>query len=125
MRGTHFQPEMARLVRCVSGSIVDVLVDIRRGSPAFGQREAFALDDVGHHQVDCPYGFAYGFCVLSEVADVAYKTSAYYDPELEGFAFNDPAVAIAWPEQVELITSQRDRSAPSLAELAPALPFVY
>jgi dTDP-4-dehydrorhamnose 3,5-epimerase len=125
VRGMHFQPGMAKLVRCMRGSIIDVLVDIRGGSPAFGQWEAFALDDVGHHQVYCPDGFAHGFCVLSEVADVAYKTSAYYDPELEGgFAFNDPDVAIAWPGQVELIASQRDRSAPSLAELAPALPFV-
>ena len=125
VRGMHFQPGMAKLVRCMRGSIIDVLVDIRRGSPAFGQWEAFALDDVGHHQVYCPDGFAHGFCVLSEVADVAYKTSAYYDPELEGgFAFNDPDVAIAWPGQVELIASQRDRSTPSLAELEPALSFV-
>jgi dTDP-4-dehydrorhamnose 3,5-epimerase len=126
VRGMHFQPGMAKLVRCVRGSIVDVLVDIRRGSPAFGRWEAFVLDDVDHHQVYCPDGFAHGFCVLSEVADVAYKTSTYYDPELEGgFAFNDPDVAIEWPAEVELIASQRDRSAPSLAELASALPFVY
>ena len=66
------------------------------------------------------------FCVLSEIADVTYKVSSYYDPETEsGFAFNDPDVAIAWPEQIELIASQRDRGAPSLAELAPLLPFVY
>jgi dTDP-4-dehydrorhamnose 3,5-epimerase len=126
VRGMHFQSGMTKLVRCVRGSIVDVVVDIRRGSPAFGQWEAFELDDVDHHQVYCPDGFAHGFCVLSEVADVTYKTSTYYDPALEGgFAFNDPDVAIAWPEQIELIASQRDRSAPSLAELSPALPFVY
>jgi dTDP-4-dehydrorhamnose 3,5-epimerase len=126
VRGMHFQSGMAKLVRCVRGSIVDVLVDIRRGSPAFGQWEALTLDDVDHHQVYCPDGFAHGFCVLSEVADVVYKTSSYYDPGLEGgFAFDDPDVAIGWPEQIELIASQRDRSAPTLAELAPSLPFVY
>ena len=126
VRGMHFQSGMAKLVRCVRGSIVDVLVDIRRGSPAFGQWEALTLDDVDHHQVYCPNGFAHGFCVLSEVADVVYKTSTYYDPGLEGgFAFDDPDVAIEWPQQIELIASQRDRSAPTLAELAPSLPFVY
>ena len=126
VRGMHFQSGMAKLVRCVRGSIVDVLVDIRRGSPAFGQWEALTLDDVEHRQVYCPNGFAHGFCVLSEVADVTYKTSTYYDPQLEGgFAFNDPDVGIVWPEQIELIASQRDRGAPTLAELAPSLPFVY
>jgi dTDP-4-dehydrorhamnose 3,5-epimerase len=126
VRGMHFQSGMAKLVRCVRGSIVDVLVDIRRGSPAFGQWEALTLDDVDHRQVYCPNGFAHGFCVLSEVADVVYKTSTYYDPQLEGgFAFDDPQVGIVWPEQIELVASQRDRGAPTLAELAPSLPFVY
>jgi dTDP-4-dehydrorhamnose 3,5-epimerase len=126
VRGMHFQHGMAKLVRCVRGAIVDVLVDIRRGSPAFGQWEAFALDDVDHHQVYCPDGFAHGFCVLSEIADVVYKTSSYYDPALEGgFVFNDPDVAIHWPGEFRLIASERDRSAPTLAQLSPALPFVY
>ena len=124
VRGMHYQPGMAKLIRCVRGSIFDVLVDIRTGSPSFGQWEGFALDDVDHHQLYCPDGFAHGFCVLSEVADVAYKTSAYYDSELEsGFAYDDPDVAIAWPEQPELIASARDREAPRLAERAPSLPF--
>jgi len=126
IRGMHFQPGMAKLVRCVRGSIVDVLVDVRRGSPAFGQWEAFELDDVGHHQVYCPDGFAHGFCVLSDVADVAYKTSTYYDPETEGgFAFDDPAVGIEWPRDLELLASARDRGAPRLAEIADSLPFEF
>jgi dTDP-4-dehydrorhamnose 3,5-epimerase len=126
VRGMHYQPGMAKLIRCARGSIFDVLVDIRRGSPTFGEWEAFELDDVSHHQLYCPDGFAHGFCVLSEVADVVYKTSAYYDPEVEsGFAYDDPEVAIAWPSEVELIASARDRSAPGLAERAPSLPFVY
>ena len=77
----HFQPGQAKLVRCVRGAIFDVVVDIRRGSPTFGDWEGFRLDDADHHQLYVPDGFAHGFCVLSEVADVTYKTSAYYDPE--------------------------------------------
>ena len=126
VRGMHFQPGQAKLVRCVRGAIFDVLVDIRLGSPTFGDWEGFRLDDADHHQLYVPDGFAHGFCVLSEVADVTYKTSAYYDPELEGgFAFDDPRVAIEWPADLPLIASDRDRSAPTLAELEPTLPFVY
>ena len=124
VRGMHFQPGMAKLVRCARGKIVDVLVDLRRGSPAFGQWEMFELSDSNHHHLYCPDGFAHGFCVLSDVADVIYKTSAYYDPAREaGFAYDDPAVGIAWPEEVELTVSERDRTAPPLAEIADALPF--
>ncbi len=124
VRGMHFQPGMAKLVRCARGAIVDVLVDVRRSSPNFGQWEMFELSDSNHHQLYCPDGFAHGFCVLSEVADVIYKTSAYYDPSREsGFAYNDPAVGIAWPADIELTVSERDRTAPPLAEIADVLPF--
>jgi dTDP-4-dehydrorhamnose 3,5-epimerase len=126
VRGMHFQPGMAKLVRCVRGAILDVLVDVRRGSPAFGAWEAYELDDVAHRQLYCPDGFAHGFCVLSEIADVVYKTSAYYDAAAEGgFAFDDPAVGIVWPEGLELIPSARDRTAPALAEIADSLPFEF
>lgn len=126
VRGMHFQPGQAKLVRCVRGAILDVIVDIRRGSPQFAAWEAFALDDSSHHQLYIPDGFAHGFCVLSELADVTYKTSAYYDPSLEaGFAYDDPAVAIEWPDDVELIASERDQRAPTLAELESTLPFEY
>jgi len=126
VRGMHYQPGQAKLIRCVRGSIFDVVVDIRRGSPQFGQWEAFVLDDVEHRQLYCPDGFAHGFCVLSEVADVIYKTSAYYDPTAEGgFAYDDPDVAIAWPDGLELVTSARDDSAPKLAQCAASLPFEY
>jgi len=125
VRGMHFQPGMAKLVRCARGAIFDVLVDIRRGSPTFGQWEGFQLDDVSHHQLYCPDGFAHGFCVLSGVADVVYKTSAYYDPEREsGFAYNDPEVAIEWPVD-GLSASARDAGAPRLSALAESLPFEY
>jgi dTDP-4-dehydrorhamnose 3,5-epimerase len=126
VRGMHFQPGMAKLVRCARGSIYDVLVDLRRGSPTFGQWEGFELDDAEHHQVYCPDGFAHGFCVLSDVADVVYMTSAYYDPNLEsGFAYNDPGVGIEWPRDRELTASARDAGAPSLAAIAESLPFQY
>jgi dTDP-4-dehydrorhamnose 3,5-epimerase len=126
VRGMHFQPGMAKLVRCARGTVYDVLVDLRRGSPTFGQWEGFALDDEQHHQIYCPDGFAHGFCVLSEVADLVYLTSDYYDPTREsGFAYDDPDVGIAWPEGLALTASARDSRAPTLAAIADSLPFEY
>jgi dTDP-4-dehydrorhamnose 3,5-epimerase len=117
LRGMHFQPGMAKLVRCARGRIFDVLVDIRPGSPSFGRWEGFELDDEKHLQLYCPDGFAHGFCVLSDVADVIYRCSAYYDPEREsGFRFDDPEVAIEWPA-IDPRTSERDRQAPLLSDL--------
>jgi dTDP-4-dehydrorhamnose 3,5-epimerase len=125
VRGMHFQPGMAKLVRCSRGEIVDVLVDIRKGSPAFGQWEAFTLNDENLHHLYCPDGFAHGFCVTSDVADVVYKCSAYYDPKAEsGIAYNDPDIGIEWPD-VELIPSDRDANAPLLKDVESELPFVY
>jgi dTDP-4-dehydrorhamnose 3,5-epimerase len=126
VRGMHFQPGMAKLVRCACGAVYDVLVDLRRGSPTFGHWEGFELDDSSHHEVYCPDGFAHGFCVLSEVADVVYKSSAYYDSGLEGgFAYNDPAVGIVWPEGLNLSVSARDSATPALAAIADSLPFEF
>ena len=121
LRGMHFQPGMAKLVRCARGAIFDVLVDIRPGSPSFGRWEGTELSDENHLQLYCPDGFAHGFCVLSEVADVVYRCSAYYDRAHEaGFRFDDPDVGIEWP-QVELRTSERDEHAPRLSELRELL----
>jgi dTDP-4-dehydrorhamnose 3,5-epimerase len=121
LRGMHFQPGMAKLVRCGRGSVLDVLVDIRPGSPAFGRWEGFELSDENHHQVYCPDGFAHGFCVLSEVADVIYLCSDYYDPAREsGFRFDDPEVGIRWPD-LDFVVSDRDRGAPLLGELRERL----
>ena len=126
VRGMHYQSGQAKLVRCARGAILDVVVDIRRGSPDFGRWESFTLDDTDHRQLYVPDGFAHGFCVLSEIADVTYKVSTYYDAQAEsGFAFDDPEVAIEWPDDLELVASERDRSAPSLAERAGSLPYVY
>jgi len=125
VRGMHFQPGMAKLVRCVRGEIVDVLVDIRRGSPTFGEWEAFTLNDETLHHLYCPDGFAHGFCVASEVADVVYKCSTYYDREAEsGIAYNDQGIGIEWPD-VELMPSERDATAPRLSDVEGDLPFVY
>jgi dTDP-4-dehydrorhamnose 3,5-epimerase len=121
LRGMHFQPGMAKLVRCARGRIFDVVVDIRLDSPGFGRWESFDLSDENHHQLYCPDGFAHGFCVLSDLADVVYRCSAYYDPAREGgFRFDDPEVGIDWPE-LELNTSERDSSAPLLSELRDSL----
>ncbi len=125
VRGMHFAvgDGQAKLVRCARGAIVDVLVDIRRGSPQYGQWEAYALDDESLRMLYAPVGFAHGFCVTSAVADVTYKLSTYYDPAIEtGFAFNDPEVGIRWPD-VELVYSERDATAPRLSEIAAELPF--
>ena len=125
VRGMHFQPGMAKLIRCVRGEIVDVLVDIRKGSPAFGQWEAFTLSDENLQQLYCPDGFAHGFCVTSEVADVVYKCTTYYDPSAEaGISYRDPDIGIEWPD-IELTPSERDANAPLLKDVESELPFSY
>jgi dTDP-4-dehydrorhamnose 3,5-epimerase len=125
VRGMHFQPGQAKLVRCARGAIFDVIADIRVGSPTFGQWDGYQLDDESHHQLFIPVGFAHGFCVISDVADVVYQVSDYYDPAAEsGFRFDDPAVGIRWPIPMEqIVSSERDRAAAPLAEIAS--PFSY
>ena len=125
LRGIHFQtePGQAKLVRCARGEILDVAVDLRRGSPTFGQWEAHRLDDVRHRQLFVPVGFGHGFAVLSEEADVAYQVSSYYDPATErGIAWDDPEVGVVWEVEDPLL-SERDKSAPALAEVRDSLPF--
>lgn len=124
LRGLHFQttPGQAKLVRCARGRIFDAAVDLRRGSPTYGEWEGHELDDEIHRQLFLPVGFAHGFCVLSDLADVNYKVSSYYDPETEqGIAWDDPDVGVEWPLS-DPQTSERDRSAPRLAEIAAELP---
>jgi dTDP-4-dehydrorhamnose 3,5-epimerase len=128
VRGMHFQvgEGAAKLVRCGRGEILDVLVDIRRGSPTYGEWEAFTLTEKNMHVVYCPIGFAHGFCVVSEQADVIYKQSNYYAAENErGIKYDDPDVGIEWPEGLELVPSHRDATAPLLRDVADELPFVY
>ena len=129
VRGMHFQVGhgAAKLVRAGRGAIYDVVVDVRVGSPTFGQWEGFELTEENMHILYCPIGFAHGFCVLSDIADVMYKQSSYYADETErGIAYNDPEVGIAWPLPIEeLIPSDRDAAAPRLSEIATELPFQY
>jgi dTDP-4-dehydrorhamnose 3,5-epimerase len=121
VRGMHFQtsPGQGKLVRVARGRVLDVVVDLRRASPTFGQWDAVELDDERGQQLWIPVGFAHGFCVLSDVADFVYKCTSYFDPATEaGFSFADPDVGIEWPD-MELIYSERDRSTPRLAEIDP------
>jgi dTDP-4-dehydrorhamnose 3,5-epimerase len=125
LRGMHFQtePGQAKLVRCARGAIWDVAVDLRRGSASFGRWEGHELSDANQRQLLVPVGFAHGFCVLSESADVIYKLSSYYEAATEaGFAWDDPEVGIEWPVSDPLL-SERDRSAPRLAEISAELPW--
>ncbi len=128
LRGLHFQlppAAQAKLVRVVRGTIWDVAVDIRRGSPTFGQWVGVELSAANHRQIYIPIGFAHGFCVLSEEAEVLYKASNFYDPTRErGIAWNDPVLGIAWPV-AEPLLSPRDRAARSLADYLAETPFVY
>jgi dTDP-4-dehydrorhamnose 3,5-epimerase len=127
LRGMHFSvgAGQAKLVRCARGAILDVAVDIRRGSPTFGRWDATRLDDDGLRAVYLPVGFAHGFVVVSELADVIYKCSSYYDPALErSFAWDDPDVGIRWPE-LDVEVSERDAGAPRLREIAHEIPFTY
>jgi dTDP-4-dehydrorhamnose 3,5-epimerase len=125
LRGLHFQliPGQAKLVRCARGAIFDVAVDLRRDSGTFGQWEGHVLDDENHRQLFIPVGFAHGFCVLSDTADVSYLISSPYDPATEaGIRWDDPDVAVDWPIDDPLL-SERDKTAPTLTELAPSLPW--
>lgn len=114
IRGMHFQtfPGQAKLVRVAVGKIFDVAVDIRPESSTFGQWEGVILDDLAHHQLFVPVGFAHGFCVLSDEAHVMYKVTSPYDPVSEkGFRWDDPQFNIQWPAAHPLV-SDRDRQAP-------------
>ena len=126
LRGMHLQigEGVAKLVRCARGEILDVIVDVRAGSPTYRRWQAFTLDDRAHHQLFVPVGFAHGFCTLSDVADVVYRQSGYYAPALERtIAYDDPELAIAWPPGIDFIVSERDAKARTLREQADELRF--
>ena len=126
VRGIHFQigKGASKLVRCGRGRIWDVVVDLRRESPTYRQWEGFELTDENMHALYVPVGFGHAFVVLSDVADVIYKQSNYYSPDVErGIRFDDPDVAVQWPRGFELQVSQRDRDAPLLRDIADDLTF--
>lgn len=118
VRGMHYQlnPGQVKLVRVVQGAIWDVVVDLRHDSPTFGQWYGETLTAENFVQLYVPVGFAHGFCVLSDSADLLYKCSSHYDPATErGLAWNDPTVAIPWPV-TDPVLSERDQRQPSLGE---------
>lgn len=117
LRGLHYQaaPGQAKLVRVAAGRILDVIVDIRIDSSTFGRWVAIELDAETHDQLYIPVGFAHGFCVLSEVAEVLYKVSTLYDGSQERtIAWNDPELDVKWPVE-DPVLSERDRNGESLA----------
>jgi dTDP-4-dehydrorhamnose 3,5-epimerase len=112
LRGLHYQirQPQGKLVRVVRGDVFDVAVDLRKSSPTFGRWVGFELSEHGHRQVWIPPGFAHGFLVLSENAEVLYKTTDYYAPEHERcLIWNDPRLGIAWPLNDAPLLSARDR----------------
>jgi len=124
LRGLHAQRThpQGKLIRVILGEIFDVAVDIRRGSPTFGKWVGVTLSAENFLQAWVPPGFAHGFCVTSDVAEVEYKCTDLYDPADEiGFLWNDPDVGVAWPES-DPILSAKDRQAPPLREILAALP---
>ena len=124
VRGLHLQLNrlQGKLIRVVAGEIFDVAVDVRRGSPSFGRWVSVVLSADNFRQCYVPPGFAHGFSVASEVADVEYKCTELYDAESEiGIAWNDPALAIPWPVESPIL-SERDRHHPPLASVLHWLP---
>ena len=120
VRGLHFQIEQpqAKLVRCLRGAIYDVAVDVRRCSPSFGKWVGVELSEENHRAVYIPVGFAHGFCVLSDLADVEYKCTDLYAPQHErSLLWNDPAVGVRWPLDGEAILSPKDLLGKPLNEL--------
>ncbi len=124
IRGLHFQrppAAQAKLVYVVRGSIFDVAVDIRQGSPAFGQWVSVDLTAADQKQIFLPVGIAHGYCSMEDDTEVAYKVSADYAPDMEaGLAWDDADLAIAWPDLGnDIVIADRDRSLPALAALEP------
>ena len=125
LRGLHAQQHQhpqGKLVRVIHGEVFDVAVDIRRGSPTFKRWVSVTLSAENFRQMYVPPGFAHGFCVLSEIAEVEYKCTDFYDPEDEiGILWNDPEIGVEWPVK-EPILSEKDQKAPRLAEVVERLP---
>ena len=119
IRGLHYRatPEQAKLVRVIRGEVFDVVVDIRRQSPTFGQWRGYILSDFNYLQIYIPVGFAHGFCVLSETAEFLYKVSEYYSAEKEkGIIWNDPDIGIKWPTSNPVL-SEKDKTNPALKDI--------
>lgn len=125
LRGLHYQKPQpqTKLIQILRGEVFDVAVDVRQGSPTFGQSFSYILNDRNHHQLFIPAGFAHGFYVLSEVADFYYKCSDYYAPQFEsGILWSDPELHIDWPIPAgePPIISAKDQAHPLLKHLPQA-----
>ncbi len=119
LRGLHFQKEhpQAKLVRVLSGEVFDVAVDLREGSKTYGKWTGVFLSGENHRQFLIPRGFAHGFLVLSDYAEFAYKCDEFYHPEDEGgIVWNDPDIAVEWPDAGSFVLSEKDLRLPALAE---------
>jgi len=127
LRGLHFQAPphaQAKLVRCGRGAIFDVAVDIRRGSPTYGEWEGYELTAENGEQLYVPVGFAHGFLTLEPDSEIVYKCSDYYAPETEGSVlWNDPDIGIDWPIGSDPILSTKDAVAPLLSDIES--PFIF
>ena len=109
IRGMHADRRMAKFVQALKGTVYDVIVDLREGSPTYKRWEGFTLSDGNHHQLYVPAGFAHGFLTQSDEVVVMYKMSAHYDPAHEfGVRWNDPSIGIAWPLESEPLLSPKD-----------------
>ncbi|MDD4102826.1 MAG: dTDP-4-dehydrorhamnose 3,5-epimerase [Kiritimatiellae bacterium] len=121
LRGLHYQlrKPQAKLVFCLKGEIFDVAVDIRRGSPTFGKWSGAFLSEENHRQLFIPAGFAHGFIVLSETAEIFYKCSDFYDQSDDrGLRWDDPEIGIVWPYDTAPMLSAKDKAQPLLQDLS-------
>ena len=130
LRGLHFQRGKAaqtKLIRVVTGAVLDVIVDVRKGSPTYKQWEGYILSASNHRQLLVPRGFAHGFLTLTDNVNFLYKVDHYYDAEADGgFSFKTPELNIDWPIEFDkAITSEKDAAQPTFTEFEKNNPFVY
>ena len=121
LRGLHFQypQSQGKLIQALSGEVIDIVVDIRIGSPTYSQWIGEVLSESNHRQIYVPPGFAHGYCVTSEMAHFSYKCTDFYNPATEhGIIWNDPDIGIQWPI-AEPILSPKDKLYPRLKDLQP------
>ena len=127
LRGLHFQAPpnaQGKLVRCSKGAIFDVTVDIRKGSPRYGDWAGYELTEGNAHQLYVPVGFAHGFVTLHPGSEIMYKCTDYYAPQTEGsIRWNDPDISINWPLAEKFILNKRDAVAPLLKDFET--PFIF
>ena len=130
LRGLHFQRGKAaqtKLIRVATGAVLDVIVDLRKGSPTYKQWEGYILSESNHRQLLVPKGYAHGFVTLTDNVNFLYKCDNYYDAEADGgISFKAPELNIDWPIDLDkAITSEKDANQPTLTEFEKDNPFVY